>query len=557
MNPTSQPLLEFADLALARGRLTLFEGLDLALHAGETCVLEGGNRSGKTSLLAALERREGVQLRGSVRFGGVGLVELADDAYRDSFLERVSILSEDGGAALLPSRRVRALFSNDLAGSAHEYLGRFGFGAPEITLRQRVRELSHGARLALSLALALSRRTQLLIIDDIFHSSDALRTDQWLSSLRREQADRGLAVLALCRSAQSCSALLPRTVVSLPGRHPLGKPHPLQPAGWGQHAPAPPSYRGGKPLLQVRHLTTLRARDLGWLAKPAPVFALQSVSFELARGEVLGVIGASPSGKSTLALTLARLVEPTFGQVSVRSRADRADGSGVPRIVLCFEDARASFDPRLSLGQQLSHVVELAAKGTREQELEVRALGAVGLEPELLGRHPDQVSLSEVQLVAFGRALLLDPTVMLLDNALSNVDAPHRLELLSMLRERCRTRGLGALVVTHHLASLALFDRVGVMYAGHLVEIGPTEEVLTQRHHPYTRVLLDSQPHASRRLQMVAEGATPDLTRPPTGCVYHPRCPNAEAGRCDIDAPDLLPIGAGTGHQVACWHPHV
>src|SRR5690606_17172245 len=98
----------------------------------------------------------------------------------------------------------------------------------------------------------------LLIIDDIFHSCDAQRTDQWLSVLRREQDERGLAVLVLCRSAESCAALLPTAVVSLPNRRPLAKPRPLQPVGWGMEAPAPPSYRTGKPLLQVRHLTTLR-----------------------------------------------------------------------------------------------------------------------------------------------------------------------------------------------------------------------------------------------------------------------------------------------------------
>lgn len=560
MNDTSEPILEFDDLGLARGKVALFEGLSLALHPGETCVVEGANRSGKTSLLSALERRaeHELALRGSVRFQGASVLELADDAYRDAVLNHIAVLPEDAGAALFPSRRVRTLFSKSAEPPPHERLATVGFAAPEITLRQRVRELSHGARLATSLAVALSQRPQLLIIDDIFHSCDAQRTDQWLSVLRREQDERGLAVLVLCRSAESCAALLPTAVVSLPNRRPLAKPRPLQPVGWGMEAPAPPSYRTGKPLLQVRHLTTLRSRDMGWIAKPAPVFALQSVSLELERGEMLGIIGASPSGKSTLALTLARVLEPSFGQVSVRGRSERAEGSRAQRLVPCFEDARPSLDPRLTLGRQLREVIELGSKNAGEQELEVRALGAVGLEPDLLGRRPGELSQAEVQLAAFARALLLDPTVLILDNALSNVEASHRSELMTLLRDRCRARGLGALVVTHRLTSLAsTFDRVGVMYAGHLVEIGPAEEVLSQRHHPYTRVLLDSQPHSKRRLQVIAEGAAPDLTRPPTGCVYHPRCPRAETGRCDVEAPELLPIGAGTGHQVACWHPHV
>lgn len=572
MKQPSQPLLECEGLTLIRGKVTLFEGLTLALDPGEACVIEGGNRSGKTSLLAALERRteRELVLQGSVRFAGQSVLELPEDAYRRTFSDQVAWVREDAGAALFPSRRVRSLFQQR-AGSPADLLAALGFAAPEVTLRQRVRELSHGARLSVSLAVALSQLgaktgadaeaspaaagAQLLIIDDIFHSCDALRTDQWLSLLRRRQEERGLAVLVMCRSAESCSALLPDQVVSLRNRRPLAQPRPFQPVGWGMDTPAAQDVRGGKPLLQVRHLTTLRSRDMGWIAKPAPVFALQSVSLELQRGEALGIVGASPSGKSTLALTLARIVEPSFGQVSVRTRAE---GPGPQRMVLCFEDARPSFDPRLTLGRQLRQALELRPKGADGQELEVRALAAVGLEPELLRRRPREVSQAEVQLTAFTRALLLDPSVLILDNALSNVEAEHRLRLLTLLRDRCRTRGLGALVVTHRLTSLALaFDRVGVMYAGHLVEIGPTEEVVSQRHHPYTRVLLDTQPHPERRLQMIAEGTSPDLTRPPGGCVYHPRCPNAEAGRCDVEAPDLLPIGAGTGHQVACWHPHV
>jgi len=567
----SRPLLEFEDLTLIRGKVTLFEGLTLALDRGEACVIEGANRSGKTSLLAALERRTECELvlQGGVRFAGQSVLELPADAYRRTFSDQVAWIAEDAGAALFPSRRVRSLFRQGEE-SPSELLAALGFAAPEVTLRQRVRELSHGARLSVSLAVALSHlaarerlaaseaSAQLLIIDDIFHSCDALRTDQWLSLLRRRQEERGLAVLVMCRAAESCGALLPDQVVSLPNRRPLAQPRPFQPVGWGVDTPAAQELRGGKPLLQVRHLTTLRARDMGWIAKPAPVFALQSVSLELPRGESLGIVGASPSGKSTLALTLARIVEPSFGQVSVRTRAERGEGPGPQRMVLCFEDARPSFDPRLTLGKQLRQAVELRPKGVDGQELEVRALGAVGLEPELLRRLPREVSQAEVQLTAFARALLLDPSVLILDNALSNVEAEHRLRLLTLMRDRCRTRGVGALVMTHRLTSLALaFDRVGVMYAGHLVEIGPTEEVVSQRHHPYTRVLLDSQPHAQRRLQMIAEGTSPDLTRPPTGCVYHPRCPNAEAGRCDVEAPDLLPIGAGTRHQVACWHPHV
>jgi oligopeptide/dipeptide ABC transporter ATP-binding protein len=556
----STPILEFADLRLTREKVTLLAGVSLTLHPGETCVLEGGNRSGKTSLLGALERRPArdVVLEGSVRFAGTEVLGLDDESYHSTFLHHIAVVPEDAGATLFPSQRVRALFPKSNARPPLELLAALGFAAPEVTLRQRVRELSQGARLAVSVGVALSRRPQLLIIDDIFHAGDAVRANQWWSEVAREQQERDLGVLVLCRSADTCTALHPARVVSLSNRRPLGPLRPLRVLGWGTEESAPPSARGAKPLLQVRHLTTVRSRDMGWVAKPAPVFALHSLDLSLERGEVVAIVGASPSGKSTLALTLARILEPSFGQVSVRTRAEPRQGSPPHRMLLCFEDARASFDPRLTLGQQLSEVLALRPAQPEEQELEVRVLGAVGLEPELLQRRPSEVSRAEVQLAAFARALLLDPGVLILDNALSNVEVPHQARLLGSLRDRCHARGLGALVVTHGLGSLeATSDRLGVMYAGHLVEIGPTREVVAQRHHPFTRILLDTQPRQQRRLQVVAEGSAPDLTRPPPGCMFHPRCPNAEAGRCDVEAPELLPIGADSGHRVACFHPHV
>jgi len=568
----STPILEFADLKLTREKVTLLEGVSLTLHAGETCVVEGANRSGKTSLLEALERRpaHGVELAGSVRFAGIEVLGLADEPYRSTFLHHVAVVPEDAGAALFPSQRVRALFAKSalFPNSApppksqmrapDELLASLGFSAPEVTLRQRVRELSQGARLAVSVGVALSRRPQLLIIDDIFHAGDAVRADQWWSEIAREQQERELAVLVLCRSAETCTALRPARVVSLNNSRPLGPLQPLRALGWGTEASTPPSVRGGKPLLQVRHLTTVRSRDMGWVAKPAPVFALHSLDLSLERGEVVAIIGASPSGKSTLALTLARIIEPTFGQVSVRTRAEQRQGGAPHRMLLCFEDARQSFDPRLSFGQHLKDVLALRPAHAEEREMEVRVLGAVGLEPDLLQRRPSEVSRGEVQLMAFARVLLLDPALLILDNALSNVDLSHQTRLLATLRDRCHARGLGALIVTHGLGALeATSDRLGVMYAGHLVEIGPTREVVTQRHHPFTRVLLDTQPRQQRRLQVVAEGSAPDLTRPPPGCMFHPRCPNAEAGRCDVEAPDLLPIGSDSRHRVACFHPNV
>lgn len=555
VKPAAPPLLRFDRLGLTRARSTVFEGLELELYPGQTCVVAGGNRSGKTSLLAALQRQRWAgSLTGSVEFRGTRVLELADSAYRSTVLNQIAFVAGEDGAELLPTLRIRQQPQIGSMALLRASLSALGFHKPELTLSQRVRELSRGARLLVALSIALSRRPRVLFIDDVFRSCDALRTDQWLAEVGRLQKRDGLAVVACCRSGAECAALEPEHHLELPSRDPF-RFNDAGPFPKGDDQP-PPSHSRTKPLLRLDHLTTVRSRERGWFAKNAPVFALESLSIELWRGDMLGVIGASPSGKSTLALTLGRLLQPSFGHVALRTRdlASQRDR----RLVLCFEDARQSLDPHWGVREQLEEVLSVHTPQPAHQKALSEALIAMGLSPELLSARPAQLSLSEVQLIALTRARLTSPSVLILDNALSSLESVVLERVFESLAQDCSARGSSVIVITHDLSDLhRRFNRLAVMYAGRLVEIGPSAAVAAGAYHPYARLLLTRQPHHRRRLQIMAEGNTPDASGTPSGCPYHPRCPSAETGRCDVDFPALLPVAEDQQHQVACFHPHV
>jgi oligopeptide/dipeptide ABC transporter ATP-binding protein len=429
-------------------------------------------------------------------------------------------------------------------------------------LEQRTSELSWGARFAIAMAMALSRRPELLILDDVFYTRDALSTDQWMTHLRRLQHDSGLGLLVLCRSATNYAPLKPVRIVRLQAKQNLRSPS----ATALNRLAAPDTGRptAKRTMLRVEHLTVLLSRSRRWLSKPETVVALQGLSFDLRRGELLGLFGASPSGKTALALTLARLLEPTLGRVSLRSHPSRSTDEPRRPLVLCPEDGAGSLDPRFTAGELLDEALEVAdaggtpARAPAADDPKELALAAVGLDGAMLSRRPDEMSLGEAQLVSLARALLLDPAVLILDCALSALELPHRERLVSLLRDKCRTFDVSTLWLSHDIRELSrVADRVGVMYAGHLVEFGAAKDVFAGRHHPYTRMLLEAQERSVHKLQLVLEGGNPDLSKLPSGCTYHPRCPRAEPGRCDTEEPELLPIAAGGDHSVACWHPHV
>jgi oligopeptide/dipeptide ABC transporter ATP-binding protein len=284
------------------------------------------------------------------------------------------------------------------------------------------------------------------------------------------------------------------------------------------------------------------------------VLAVSDVSFLVQRGEAVGLIGQSGSGKSTIARLLLRLERWDQGTVSLDGKAVVAADRSLElrrRIQLIFQDPFASLNPVHDVEHHLARPLLRHGLATptsvRRQASELLSL--VGLDPpaEFLSRMPAELSGGQRQRVAIARALAVEPELLVADEPTSMLDVSIRTSVLGLLAALKRDRGLGIVLITHDLASArALADRLVVLYQGSVVEAGPTSAVLTRPAHPYTQALL-SAVAAPRPL---ARGQAPSLTPGPTGCAFAHRCPFA-VGRCTVEAPTARTLGART---VRCHH---
>jgi oligopeptide/dipeptide ABC transporter ATP-binding protein len=298
----------------------------------------------------------------------------------------------------------------------------------------------------------------------------------------------------------------------------------------------------------------LEARDLhvefagrGGVAK-----ALDGVSLDWRRGEVLGVVGESGCGKSTLARTLMGLQPAVVGEVLLDGEAVSGKGSGAAlrrRVQMIFQDPYQTLNPRQRVEEIVAEplVVQGVAKDEHDERVR-RALGDVGLDPErFLRRRPYELSGGQRQRVAIAAALVLEPDGLICDEPVSMLDASVSTQILSVLVELQRTRGLGLLFITHDLSlAWSLCDRLAVMYLGRVVERGTATDVIERPQHPYTQALVTAIPVPTAggggRRELL-KGELPDASQVPPGCRFHPRCPR-RFEPCDHVDPQLIPAGA-------------
>jgi peptide/nickel transport system ATP-binding protein len=310
------------------------------------------------------------------------------------------------------------------------------------------------------------------------------------------------------------------------------------------------------PLLEARRLAVhYRRRSF----PRTTVRAVDGVDLALAEGEVVGLVGESGCGKTTLLRALLGLVEPTAGVVFHRGR-DLGTLAGRDRLAFrrevqpVFQDAHAALDPRQTVGAAVAEGLRIhaIARGP-ELAARVEALFArCGLSPALAGRHPHRLSAGQRQRVGIARALAVEPRLLLADEPVASLDPPVRARILDLFLALRGDPGVGLLLVSHDLAAVgAVADRVAVMYRGRLVETGPAPAVLGAPLHPYAAALVAT---ASPARRPAGPAAMPDepAAAPPGGCAFRPRCPRATA-RCRAEAPGLQPLAAG--RAVACHVP--
>ncbi len=330
--------------------------------------------------------------------------------------------------------------------------------------------------------------------------------------------------------------------------------------------PAGASTNGG-PLLEITNLVKHFPINSGLLInrQVGAVQAVDDVSFTVAEGETIGLVGESGCGKSTLARTILQLLRPTSGSVRFRgtelTELGRKDLRELRReMQMIFQDPYASLNPRKRIGQIVGDPLKLhgMASGAELKERVQSLLDRVGLAAEHYNRFPHEFSGGQRQRIGVARALALEPKLVIADEPVSALDVSIQAQIINLLEDLQNEFGLTYVFVAHDLGVVRhVSDRIAVMYLGKIVEIGPAEDVYTKPIHPYTVSLLSAVPIPDPRLNrerelVVLEGDVPSPANPPEACRFHTRCPRATEICAEVEPPL---IDYGKGHWAACHHP--
>ncbi|MGH8914983.1 MAG: ABC transporter ATP-binding protein [Acidimicrobiia bacterium] len=318
-------------------------------------------------------------------------------------------------------------------------------------------------------------------------------------------------------------------------------------------------------LVQMRDLVKDFPVRAGVLQRQvASVRAVSGVDLDIAKGESLGLVGESGCGKTTLGRLLTRLLEPTSGTI----RFDGVDithlsGNDLKpfrrRVQIIFQDPFGSLDPRSQVGPIIAEGLRLHGVGDRDerQERVKEMLEMVGLRGAHASRYPHEFSGGQRQRIGIARALILNPEVVVADEPVSALDVSVQAQVLNLLKDLQKELGLTLLFVAHNLAVVEhISDRVAVMYLGRVVELADRDDLYRNPLHPYTEALLSAIPIADParpRNRRILQGEIPSPLNPPPGCHFHPRCPIARQGLCDVEDPRLMDSPGGPQHQAACW----
>jgi oligopeptide transport system ATP-binding protein len=317
------------------------------------------------------------------------------------------------------------------------------------------------------------------------------------------------------------------------------------------------------PLLKVQNLKVHFPVKRGVMSREREfVKAVDDISFSIAPGETLGLVGESGCGKTTLGRAIVRLIEPTAGSVMFAGQ-DLAHLNGAElraqrrQLQMIFQDPYSSLNPRMTVEDIIGEALDIhglteskVARTKRVTEL----LAAVGLDAAYAQRYPHEFSGGQRQRIGIARALAVEPKLIVCDEPVSALDVSVQAQIINLLQDLQQQRGIAYLFIAHDLAVVEhISRRVMVMYLGKVVELAEAKEVIRTPKHPYTQALISAVPEVnpdSKRQRIVLPGDVPSPIHPPSGCRFHPRCPIAEKPRCEVEPPEFRNLNGN--HCAAC-----
>jgi peptide/nickel transport system ATP-binding protein len=569
--PGLAPVLAIDGLGVAfrgpAGWTSVVRDISLSVGPGETVAVVGESGSGKSvTAMAAMRLLPPATSRvtGSIRLEGRELTTLPEPAMCRVRGGRMSMIFQEPMTSLNPVRTIGFQIAEALM--LHRGLDRRAADAEVVRLLDRVRipaaasrlgdhphNFSGGMRQRVMIAMALACRPKLLIADEPTTALDVTIQAQILGLIRELQAEDGMSVLfithdlgvvaeiadrvvVMCRGAlietadtarifaapqQPYTRALLAAVPRLGAMRTIDRPTPfdaIDPES-GAATPAAPLAvtpdHAAAPALDIRGLTTRYLTGGGLFARRRPaVHAVENVSFTVAPGETLALVGESGCGKSTIGRTIMGLTRPHAGEVLVDGRplAGLSRREAVRRVQMVFQDPFSSLNPRHSVGAAIAAPLEIngIARGAAARARVAELLALVGLDPDMAGRRPREFSGGQRQRLCIARALAPEPSVLIADEAVSALDVSIKAQVINLILELQARLGLAYLFISHDMGVVErVAHRVAVMYMGEIVEIGPRAAVLYDPRHPYTRRLLDAVPVADPAARFRRRDITP------------------------------------------------
>jgi len=588
-------LLEIENLSVGyateAGEVAAVRDFSLTVRAGECVGIVGESGAGKSQALLAVmgllpakarmsgcARFETTELLGlravdldRIRGAGIGMV------FQDPLTSLTPHMTI-GDQLAEPLVKHRALSWKAARARALALLNRVRMNDATQRLRQYPHELSGGMRQRAMIAMALACEPRLLIADEPTTALDVTIQEQILSLLAELKRERGMSLVLVTHDLGVVAGLADRVLVMQAGRIvEQGAVGVILKAPMHAHtrellqamprmddAISPVSApTNGDALVELAQLRMHFVTRKGWLAPRSVLRAVDGVDLVVQAGEAVGIVGESGSGKSTLARAALRLLQPTSGHIVWLGRAvgnlSAAHLKPLRRdLQIVFQDPLASLDPRMRVGEIVSEPLRVHRPDLNHAarlEAATEMLGQVALPAEMLQRYPHQLSGGQCQRVGIARAMILKPKLLVCDEAVSALDVTTQAQIVALVDSLRREYGLTLLFISHNLAIVRrLCNRVLVLYLGRMMELACAEQLYEQPRHPYTRALLDSIPVADpdiqpARLLRTLEGELPSPLAPPSGCVFHTRCPHAiEVCRQRIPAWERVEAS----HYVAC-----